>query len=103
MSSNSLALNDASASPIRPMFSVPMGSPSTSSGTTIIDSGSNGVPGHLDGPRVEVCLVGQDGLAVVDDPAGESAADRALVGEDQVGEVVARDDRPADAGGPVHR
>jgi hypothetical protein len=33
------------ASPSRPMFSVPIASPSTSSGTTIIDSGSNGVFG----------------------------------------------------------
>ena len=44
VSSNSLALN-AAVSPIRPMLSVPIVSPSTTSGTTIIDSGSNGVPG----------------------------------------------------------
>ena len=46
-------------------------------------------------------LVGQDGLAVVDDPAGDPGAERALVGEDQVGEPVAGDDRAADAGGAV--
>ena len=33
---------------------------------------------------------------MVDDPAGQAAADRALVGQDQLGEVVAGDDRPAD-------
>ncbi len=45
VSSNSLLLNAASASPIRPMLSVPIVSPLTRSGTTIINSGSNGVPG----------------------------------------------------------
>ena len=45
VSSNSLALKYASSSPIRPMFSVPIASPLMSSGTTIMDSGSNGVPG----------------------------------------------------------
>ena len=46
-----------------------MASPLTISGTTIIASGSNGVPGHLDRARIEVRLVGQDGLAVVDRPS----------------------------------
>ena len=78
-----------------------MASPLTSSGTTIIDSGSNGVPGHLDRARVEMGLVGQDGLAVVDHPARDPDPERALVGEDQVGEPVAGDDRPADPGGAV--
>ena len=46
------------------------------SGTTIIASGSTGVPGHLDGARVEVRLVRQDGLGVVDHPAGDADAER---------------------------
>ena len=63
-------------------------------------------PGHLDRARVEVGLVGQDRLAMLDHPAGDPGPERALVGQDQVGEPVAGDDRPADAGGavdPVHR
>ena len=55
----------------------------------------------LDRARVEVRLIGEDGLAVVDHPATDPGAERALVGEDQVGEPVAGDDRAADAGGPV--
>ena len=47
-------------------------------------------------------LVGEHGLAVIDHPAGETAADRPVVGEDQVGEVVARDDRAAEPGRTVH-
>ena len=58
--------------------------------------------GHLDGAGVEVRLVGQHRLAVVDDPAADADAERALVGEDQVGEAVAGDDRAAHAGSPVH-
>ena len=57
--------------------------------------------GHLDGPRVEVRLVGQDRLAVVHDPAGDPGTERDLVGQDRLGELVARDDRPPDPGGPV--
>jgi hypothetical protein len=44
-SSNSSREKCASSPPMRAMLSVPMTSPATSSGHTIIDSGSSGVPG----------------------------------------------------------
>ena len=52
--------------------------------------------GDLDRAWIEVGAVGQDGLAVVDDPAGQPGPERDLVGEDQLGEAVAGDDRAAD-------
>ncbi len=52
---------------------------------------------HLNGPIVEVGIVGEDRLAVLDDPAGESVADGPLVREDLLGEAVAGDDRTAGA------
>ena len=57
---------------------------------------------HLDGARVEVGGVGEDRLAVVDDPARDADAELALVGEDQLGEAVAGDDRATDIGAAVH-
>ncbi len=57
--------------------------------------------GHLDRARIEMGAVGQDGLAVVDHPAGDPGPERDLVGEDHLGEGVAGDDRPAGAGRPV--
>ena len=46
-------------------------------------------------------LVGADRLAVVDHPARDPDAERALVGKDQLGEPVAGDDGAADAGLPI--
>ncbi len=57
--------------------------------------------GHLDRPRVEVGAVGEDGLAVVDDPAGQPGPERDLVGEDQLREPVAGDHRATAGRGPV--
>ncbi len=83
------------------MFSVPSASPSTSSGTTIIDSGSNGVPGHLDGARIEVGVVGEDGLAVVDDPAGDAGPERASWARISSANRSRAMTAPADARAPV--
>ena len=80
------------------MLSVPIVSPLTISGTTIIDSGSNGVPGTWT-ERGSRCA----SLARTASPWSMTqpvmpGPERALVGEDQVGEPVAGDDRAADAG-----
>ena len=75
-----------------------MTAPPTRSGTTIIDSGSNGRAGDLDRAWVEVGVVRQDRLVPVDDPAGDPDAERADVVHDHVGEPVAGHDRPADRG-----
>ena len=63
-----------------------MTSPATSSGQTIIDSGSSGVPGMLMDPRVEVGVVGEHRLGVADRPAGDAGVERALVLEDHLRE-----------------
>ena len=76
---------------------------STRSGTTIIDSGSNGVPGTWTERGSRWASFDEHGLAMVDDPAGDAGPERALVGEDEVGEAVAGDDRAAHRPDPVAR
>ena len=98
VSSNSLAEKPASAAPIRPMLRVPI--------VIAIDHqrdddhrlGLEGRAGHLDRAWVEVRLVCEDGLAVIDDPAGNADPERALVGQDQIGEPVACDHGAPDPG-----
>ena len=46
--------------------------------------------------RGSVGVVGEHGLAVVDDPAGDARSQRALVGKDLVGEAVAGEDGSTD-------
>ncbi len=55
----------------------------------------------LHGARVEVSVIGQDGLVPVDDPAGDPDPERADVVHDHVGEPVTGDDRAADRRVPV--
>ena len=55
-------------------------------------------PGDLDRAWIRQRVVGQDRLAMVDDPAGDARAQRALVGEDLVREAIAGDDRAPDPG-----
>ena len=60
---------------------------------------------HLDGPIVEMRIVGEHGLAVLQHPARQAIPDRSLVRQDLVGEAVASDDgatRSAVVVGVVH-
>ena len=98
VSSYSFRLKWASCSPIRPMFRVPIVSPLTISGTTIMASGSLGVPGIWIERGSAMRVVGQDRFAVIDDPTGDARSQRALVGEDLVREPVAGDDGAANPG-----
>ena len=101
VSSNSLTVKWASAFPTRPMLSVPDGVAMDQQRDDDDRLRLERRARHLDRPRIEVRLVGEDGFGVIDDPAGDADPQRALVGEDLVGEAVARDDRAADAGRPV--
>ena len=71
------------------------------SGTTIIASGSNGVPGTWTERGWRCAWLARTASPWSTTQPLIPDAERALVGEDQVGEPVAGDDRAADAGGPV--
>ena len=60
-----------------------------------------GGPGDLDRAWIRHRVVGQDRLAMVDDPTGDARAQRALVREDLVREAIAGDDGAPDPGRPI--
>ena len=101
VSSYSLRVKLASASPIRPMFKRPDRLAVDHQRDDDDRFGLIRRPRDLDRSRVAAGVVAEHGLAVVDDPAGDARSERALVGEDLVGEAVAGDDRPAHPGGAV--
>ena len=68
------------------MLSVPIVTPLTISGTMIIASGSNGVPGTWIERGSRWARLARTASPWEIDPTGQPDLDRAFVGEDQLGE-----------------